>query len=419
MIVKLPPSAGQFTGDESNLLGWMEDNRREFGDIYRASIFGASVYVVCEPKYVHHVLRKNWQNYRKGLAIRRIAMLLGKGLMVSEGALWKTQRRMIQPAFHETVIAQMTDNIRAANASLLERWEQAAQDVNAVNVTRDISRMTLEITLKAIFGDDYCHLAPHFNILAAEPARTLQFAHAFRSLGTLIGQVIYRRRNNHITLPDILGILLEARDRDSGQCMSDRQLVDEILTLVVAGHETTASTLNWIWYLLSQNPEVEKKLNVEASRGSEVPAGFSYSRQVIEEALRLYPAGWLMTRRALNDDKLGDYFVAARTEIYLSPYIIQRHPDLWRDPNRFDPDRFDPVQSAERHPLAMLAFSAGPRNCIGENLARLEMQMNLCMIASKLRLRCLDCKPLELDLGVNLRSKHDFIMLPSQLPLYT
>ena len=214
-------------------------------------------------------------------------------------------------------------------------------------------------------------------------------------------------------------MLMEARDRESGQVMPDRQLVNEIMTLIVAGHETTASTLNWTWYLLSQHPEVEEKL----SKSSVIYSGarflslddlprFTYTSQVIDEMLRLYPAGWLLTRRALKDDQLGDYFVPAGTEIYISPYFIQRHPDLWEDPDRFNPDRFDPDHSQDRHPLAMLPFSAGPRNCIGEFFARIEMQIHLMTIAKQLRLRFVERRQPELDVGVNLRSKHDFIMNP-------
>jgi cytochrome P450 len=237
----------------------------------------------------------------------------------------------------------------------------------------------------------------------------LQFAQEFRSLGRLIAEVLANRREYEDDSPDMLGLLMRARDKGSGDAMSDGQLVNEIMTLVVAGHETTASTLNWMWYLLSEHPDAEERLHAEVSGDCSDPTKLTYTRQVIEEALRLYPAGWLMTRRAIHDDRLGEYFVPAGTEIYVSPYVIQRRPDLWPNPDRFDPDRFGRYQNCQA--LAMLPFSAGPRNCIGENLARSEMQIHLSTIAGKLRLRYLGGKP-ELDLGVNLRSKHDFIMLP-------
>ncbi len=201
--------------------------------------------------------------------------------------------------------------------------------------------------------------------------------------------------------------------------MPDNQLAREIMTLIVAGHETTASTLNWTWHLLSRSAEVEQKLSTElnAVPGSDSPeigdlAKFVYTRQVIEETLRLYPAGWLMTRVALKNDLLGDFLVPAGTEIYISPYLIQRNPGFWEAPDRFNPDRFGPDESRTRHPMTMIPFSAGPRKCIGESFARMEMQIHLMMIAKHLRLRSVSEQSIQLEAGVNLRNKHDFIMTP-------
>lgn len=419
MCPQVPDGPSEKYSPSFDLLQWMGDNFKRYGDIYRALVYGAYVYVINNPRYADHVLRANWQNYRKGQAARRIGFLLGNGLMVSEGAFWKQQRQMIQPAFHDQAIGALTCIIRAANDALLERWEQAAREVRSVNVTGDISRMVLDITLLAIFGDDAGRVAPHFSVVSDESARDLQFVRAFTPLRKLIVEIASERRKQNRIAADMLGMLMEARDRHSGQPMPDPQLAWEILTLIVAGHETTASTLNWAWYLLSQHPEAEEKLTRElnALLSNGFPAladlpGFVYTRRVIEETLRLYPAGWLMTRKALKDDRLGDYFVPAGTEIYISPYLIQRHPTLWESPDRFDPDRFECAPSQQRHTLTMLPFSAGPRKCIGENMARLEMQIHLITVAPRLRLHCADSDPVELDLGVNLRSKNDFIMTP-------
>ena len=415
----IPPGPDEKYNTAQELLPWMDDHFRQYGNIYKASVYGTSVYAINTPEYAKHVLSDNWQNYTKGQAIKRIALLLGSGLMVSEGEFWKRQRRMIQPAFHRNVIGGLASIITAANVALLKRWEQAAKRKNSVNITRDISLMVLEITLTAIFGADYAQVAPHFNILSEEPERSLHFAQKFRSLGKIVIQVADQRRKANVKSTDILGMLIKARDRKSGYVMSDPQLVNETLTLIVAGHETTSSALNWLWYLLSKYPEVEERLSRElsgllAGAAPEVDSlpKFVYTRQVIEEALRLYPPGWLMTRKALKDDQLGEYFVPAGTEIYISPYFIQRHPDLWEASDQFNPDRFDADHLQDRHRLTMLPFSAGPRNCIGEYFARIEMQIHLMTIARRLRLRYVENKPPELDAGVNLRSKYDFMMLP-------
>ena len=415
----IPPGPDEKYNTAQELLSWMDDHFRQYGNIYKASVYGTSVYAINTPEYAKHVLSDNWQNYVKGQAIKRIALLLGSGLMVSEGEFWKRQRRMIQPAFHRNFIGGLANIITTANVALLKRWEQAAKRKESVNVTRDISLMVLEITLTAIFGADYAQVAPHFNILSEEPERSLHFAQKFRSLGKIAVQVAAQRRKANVKSTDILGMLIKARDRKSGHVMSDPQLVNETLTLIVAGHETTSSALNWLWYLLSKYPEVEERLSRElsdllAGAAPEVDSlpKFVYTRRVIEEALRLYPPGWLMTRKALKDDQLGDYFVPAGTEIYISPYFIQRHPDLWEAPDRFNPDRFDADHLQDRHRLTMLPFSAGPRNCIGEYFARIEMQIHLMTIARRLRLRYVENTPPELDAGVNLRSKYDFMMLP-------
>ncbi len=255
-LTQIPPGPAEKYDRSQNLLSWMMCNFKEFGDIYRASIYGSDVYVVSGPQYADYILRENWQNYKKGQAIKRIGLLLGNGLMVSEGKFWKKQRRMIQPAFHQEAIVALTNVITEANAALIEKWERAALENVSVNITLDISQMVLEVVLISLFGDDYTKVAPHFRILSSESTRDLQFAQSFRPLGNLVAQVVANRRRENRVSTDILGVLMKARDRESGQGMPERQLVSEIMTLIVAGHETTANTLDWIWYLLSQNAEV-------------------------------------------------------------------------------------------------------------------------------------------------------------------
>jgi cytochrome P450 len=419
VLRRIPPGPIEKYDSGQDLLIWMGEQFDQFGDIYRASIYGTEAYVISAPKHVEHVLLKNWENYPKGQAIKRIALLLGNGLMVSKGDFWMHQRRMIQPAFSRAALGSLADVITAANAGLRDKWTQAAKAKATVNVTRDVSVLILDIVLTSIFGDDYGEVAPQFRVISEEAARNLEFALTLRSLGKTIVQVAEKRRQEKRLAGDFLGMLMQARDRDSGQVMSDSQLTKEIMTLIVAGHETTASTLNWTWYLLSQNPIAEQKLSKELSgwAANEPPSvdelkRYPYSRQVIEEALRLYPPGWLMTRRAIHDDQIGEFFVPAGTEVYISPFYIQRRPGLWEAPDLFNPDRFDATGVDNQPSLAMLPFSVGPRNCIGEHLARMEMQMHLMIIGKRLRLRYIESGPPALAAGVNLRSANDFVMTP-------
>ena len=416
---RIPPGPQEKYETTEDLLEWMGRQFRIFGDIYMASMYGTTAYAIRNVEFAYHVLVENWQNYVKGQMTGRVALLLGDGLMVSEGELWKRQRRMTQPAFNHESIEVLPKLITAVNSRLLAKWQLAAQRNESINVTRDVSGMALEVVLRFILGDDYEQVGVHFDLLTEETARNMAFARSFRALGKVLLQIIDRRRRDSATSEptDALAQLMQARDTQSGQLMQDRQLIDEILTLIVAGHETTASTLNWTWYLLSQHPEVEQKLSnelndVTAFSGFDDLPRFPYTRQIIDETMRLYPAGWCLNRKALHDDWLGDYFVPAGTEIYIPPYFIQRHPDLWEEPDRFNPDRFLPDNVKHRHRLATIPFSAGPRNCIGALFARVEMQIHLLTIARYLRLRYTQSGPIELDAGVNLRSKYDFIMYP-------
>lgn len=419
---RIPPGPAEPYTPSEDLLGWMQQNFERFGDIYQASVHGHPVYVINSPEYAEHVLLRNWENFpRAGPVIKRIALSLGNGLMSSNGAHWVKQRRMIQPAFTREAVAAQFETFVKLNIALREKWKRSAVRGTGVDVTQDVSTTVLDVMLYVIFGADYPQVARHFEIVGEE-SRNLQFAFNCSALKKIVIQIATERRARGRDEADLLGMMLRARDRDSGQPMSDTQLANEALTLVVAGHETTASVLNWVWYLLARHPAVETRLVAELREllGTGEPAfkdlgRFAYTRQVIEEALRTYPPGWLMARRALEPDRLGDYLLPAGTEVYISPYLLQRHPRLWSEPDRFDPERFAD-ESVDQPRLSMCPFSAGPRNCIGEFFARVEMQVHVMLIASELRLRYADPKPAEFVAGVNLLSRGHFIMEPQLRP---
>jgi enediyne biosynthesis protein E7 len=418
-----PPGPTEHFSSPEGLFHWINQNFERYGDIFKATVYGSVVYVVSAPEYCEHILRRNWLNYpRKGLVVQRIALALGNNLITSNGEAWASQRRMIQPAFTKSAIGRWTAMMAAVNAELLHQWSAAAERREMVNVTHDVSLMVLKITLLAIFGEDYDTVAPRFLFFAEEAARDFRFAQNLVALREPILQIVARRRGENIDAPDILGVMMQGRDRERKRRMADGQLAREIVNLVVAGHETTASLLNWMWYLLASHPESQEKLTAELDAAPweghptiDMLPNYAYTRSVIDEALRLYPPLWLMTRKALNDDRLGEYFVPAGTEIFISPFLIQRSPQLWETPDRFNPDRMSTNKKSERPELALCPFGTGPRKCIGELFARIEIQIHLMMFGKELRLRRCERSPPEITTGINLLSKHDLHMIPEIL----
>src|SRR2546421_13051316 len=231
--------------------------------------------------------------------------------MTSEGELWKRQRYMMQPFFHRRTVTEFAQRIAAVNERRLERWEQRARAGESVNLTDEMSELTLEIVLRAIFGLDLDRLTQQlggnpFEVLTKEQSRDLQFAYRFRSLTRIVAQLIAQRRAGQEEHCDYLAMLMSACDKETGSPMGERELIDEVMTLIVAGHETTASGLNWTWYLLSQHPAVEARLHAEIDTAPAMPApglaqmeALNYTHQVVNEALRLYPPGWLLSRRTI------------------------------------------------------------------------------------------------------------------------
>jgi len=212
-------------------------------------------------------------------------------------------------------------------------------------------------------------------------------------------------------------MLMNARDKETGDAMSERALIDEIMTLVVAGHETTASALNWTWYLLSQHPDVEERLHAEIAAAPQYTApslaqmeALPYAQQVVNEALRLYPPGWLLSRRTIEPDVLSGFEIAAGTNVLLPLYLLHRHPRYWKDPEVFWPERFAPQHEAERPRFAYMPFAAGPRHCIGETFALYEMLMHLYKVIRHYRLTHVPDMPIELEAQINLRTRYPLHM---------
>lgn len=420
-----PLAAVQFDiGSTDDSLARMIELFALHGDIYRVYVPArkSHTYVVHHPDDVKRVLVANHRNYTKGIGLDRVKILLGNGIMTSEGEFWRRQRMMLQPLFHRRIITEFAGVIGDENTQLLARWEGPARRGEPVNLTDEMSLLTLQVVLRAIFGRDLERMSAElggnpFDVITREQERNLQFAYKFRSLTRLVARLIERRRAGDEQHFDYISMLMNARDKDTGEPMGERDLIDEILTLVVAGHETTASGLNWIWYLLSQHPEVESRLHAQIDAVPEDPAPslaameqLTYARQVIDEALRLYPPGWLLSRRTVAPDVLSGYEIPAGSNVLLPLYLLHRHPRYWRDPEAFMPERFAPEHEAERPRFAYMPFAAGPRHCIGETFALYEMLMHLQRVARRFRLVHVPDKPIELEAQINLRTRNPVFM---------
>jgi len=424
--VRLPPEAEvQFDiGGDDDAIHRMTELFARHGDIYRfySPARRAPMWVINHPDDVKRVLVSNHKNYTKGSGLDRVKILLGHGIMTSEGDLWKRQRYMMQPSFHRRVVTEFSKLIDACNERFIAKWEAQAARGELVNVTDEMSELTLEIVLLSIFGTDLERLSQEmggnpFDIVTKEPARDLKFAYKFRQLAKLVGTLARRRAVEKTEHFDFLQMLIDARDKDTGAAMSERELIDEAMTLIVAGHETTASGLNWTWYLLSQNPAAESLLHAEIDAVAEKSAPslsemeqLAYTKNVVDEALRLYPPGWLLSRRNIAPDTLSGFEVPAGTDVLLCPYLLHRHPRYWKEPDEFRPERFDAAHEAERPRFAYMPFAAGPRHCIGETLALYEMYVHLYKVARRYRLTYVPDRPLELEAQINLRTKYPLMM---------
>ena len=394
-----------------------------FGDVFRIFAPGRRVfnYVINHPNDIKRVLLTNHRNYTKGEGMDRVKILLGNGIMTSEGEFWRRQRRMIQPCFHRRVLDQFTQLIHDVNEKFAGRWAAKAASGETINLSDEVSELILEIVLNSIFGSDLARLEREvggnpFELVAKEQNRDLKFAFRFRSLTKLVGELIERRRREPEPHFDFLSMLMAARDRENDAPMSNKEMIDEVMTLIVAGHETTAAALTWAWHLISQHPETAARLEAEADGVAAgaldlaAAEGLSFTHQVLQEALRLYPPGWLFTRRTIEADELGGFPIAPRTDVFISPYMVHRHPEFWSEPEEFRPERFAGVDAKERHRFAYIPFAVGPRHCIGENMAMFEMLVHVNRMMRRFRLTRAGSDPIELEAQINLRPRSNLMM---------
>ena len=369
---------------------------------YRAGTERA--FLVDDADLVKHILADNASNYSKGTFINEtFKMVVADGLLTLEGADWRRERRLMQPAFHLERLNALGSSMTDATLTMLERWERFADSGEVVDITGEMSKLTMTITAGSLFGSDIAEDVEEIGrqiaigVVALAAPHKPEVTRARDSIVRLVEGMIEARRRTPTDAHDLLTMLMDARDEDTGEPMSDLQLRNEVVTLILAGYETTANSLSWTWYLLTQHPEALANVRAELAGvlGGREPqfrdlGSLSYTRRTLDESLRLYPPAWIMGRRALGDDRLGEVPIPAGSVLALSPYITHRNPKYWDDPERFDPERMRETKASLRRPFAYFPFGGGPRLCIGHNMAMLEAQLIIGTVAQRFEMRLVE-----------------------------
>jgi cytochrome P450 len=418
-----------------NWLEFYQQCADEYGDVVRVHFAHIPIYLIVHPRDIETVLITNSANFTKSADYRALARVLGQGLLTSEGDFWQRQRSLIQPAFHRQNIQSYASVMTEAAKRMLDSWKD--QDVR--NLHEEMMRVTLKIVGQCLYGAEVSGAAEQVGKamevvterFVTNASQALMFPFdipvifarkewlAIRELNKIIGKIIRERRASGEQREDLLDMLLRVRDAD-GHPMSDAQLRDEVMTLFLAGHETTAIALSWACYLVSQNPQIGAKLAEELKTvlGERVPMPedlprLTYTEMVLKETLRLYPAVWGIGRRAIAECELGGYRVPAGSNIFILQWRTQRDARFFPDPERFDPERWreDPIRSGKIPRFAYFPFGGGPRVCVGASFAMMEAMLLFAMIQQKYHLELVPNHPIEIFATVTLRPKYGIHMI--------
>lgn len=436
---KAPPIIGLLPKlKEGGFLPLMHDLRKEYGDLVFVDFGPIKAYLVSNPDWLHQILVENHTNYIKGKLYAKLYPLMGQGLVTSNGDFWRRQRKMAAPAFHKQAIDGF---FRVFSEEALERaarWSRLPPDAGPLEIVHEMHDMTQDIVLRALFGHDLdekeapaihaalntinTEIGIRYGTLFDPPkwwpfGRNGRYWKALRNLEAFILRIIRARRQNPGDQHDLLGLLLSARDEETGEGMSDQHLLDELKTLHFAGHETSANALSWTWLLLDQHPEVRKKAEAELDEVlgdrdptlSDLPR-LKYLQQVIDESLRVYPPIHQIARSALKEDRFGDFIVPAGTDCMMNIYTIHRHPKHYDLPEEFIPERWTDEFKERLHRYAYMPFGGGPRICIGNNFALMEIKTILAILLRRFRVRLKPDHPIDILPITALRPRYGLPM---------
>ncbi len=429
------PVVGMIPEMASDMLSMFTNINNEFGGIAQFKLFSKPYLLITDPAYVKHILQDNYRNYIRGRSVETGRVLLGNGLPLIDGDFWLRERRLMQPAFHRQRIASLTETMSATIATHLDGWRAKASEGQSLDMEEEMTQLTLAVIIQAMFStrvtDQVKALGEAFKVASsfmlwrsqqmwAPPLwvpvpKNKAYNNALKTLNETVYPLVTAARKNPRN--DLLDMLLEMRDEQTGEGMTDEQARDEVVTIFFAGHETTAMAMTWMFYLLSQHPEVEERLRAEISTVldgrtptfTDLPK-LTYSQKVIQETLRLYPSAYLFAREAISDQVLDGYRIPAGTMIFLTPFVTHRDAKYWPNPETFDPERFNAEQVAARNPNVYYPFGEGPHLCIGNNLAQTEMQMILALALQRYKISLVPGHPIGFRPEATLRPKHGMRM---------
>ncbi|MFD6949689.1 MULTISPECIES: cytochrome P450 [unclassified Nocardiopsis] len=392
-------------------LAMMSTAAERYGDAVRMAAGPKTLYFFNHPDHAKHVLAENSGNYHKGIGQAHAKRALGDGLLTSEGDLWRTQRRTMRPVFQHQRIADQSDSVAKEAAALVDRLRTRVGR-GPVDLAEEATGLTLGVLGRTLLESDlhaFDSIGASFEAVQDQamfdmvtmnalpvwlpfPTQT-RFRRARGELQRIVGRLVRDRAPGDEGDDALSRVLAEAASEEEPRVRA-RRVRDEVVTLLLAGHETTASTLSWAFYLVDRNPGTAERLRDEAVRvlGDRSPTyedlhELTFTTMVVQETMRLYPPVWILPRRALADDEIGGYRVPAGSDVLICPYTLHRRPDSWEDPDRFDPDRFGPGRRDGRHRYAYIPFGAGPRVCVGSNLGMMEAVFVLAVVSRELRLR--------------------------------
>jgi cytochrome P450 len=414
-------------------LGTLHRMFARYGDVVRWPMPHDEVHVVYHPEGVKHLLQDNPRNYVKGPAYLAMKPIVGEGLLLSEGDKWLRLRRLTQPPFHRHKLSGFVDTMVHFAQATFDTWEERVRRGEHIDAEAEMVQLTLGIVGATLFSSHLTGEAPRVGEAVTDMFQVLErrvnsllplpltlptpanrrFLRAKKTLDAVVGGVIERKRRlGPEKENDLLSMLMQVRDQDTGESLSDSQLHDSVMTMVIGGHETTANTLAWTWYLLTQNPEVEQRVFEELDEvlGDRAPTledlgEMRYLNRVLDEVLRLYPPTWMLARRALREDVISGYRIPAGSLVYFSPYMVHRHPAHWPEPERFDPERFLPEHNESRTRFAYFPFGGGPRQCIGSSFAMMELQLILAVGLRRFRPRLAPGHQVSPKLMITLRPR--------------